>query len=85
MTVAEIRSYIGGHARIGSATFTRNLGSAFRFVDDFDVGALWINEASRFRLDLYPFGGVKQSGVGREGIRYAIDEMSQIKFIGMRP
>ena len=59
--------------------------SAFRFVDDFDVGAMWINEASRFRLDLYPFGGVKQSGVGREGIRYAIDEMSQIKFIGIRP
>jgi len=67
------------------SVFTRNLGSAFRFVDDFDVGALWINEASRFRLDLYPFGGVKQSGVGREGIRYAIDELSQIKFVGMRP
>jgi acyl-CoA reductase-like NAD-dependent aldehyde dehydrogenase len=67
------------------SVFTRDLGSTFRFVDDFDVGALWINEASRFRLDLYPFGGVKQSGVGREGIRYAIDELSQIKFIGMRP
>jgi acyl-CoA reductase-like NAD-dependent aldehyde dehydrogenase len=67
------------------SVFTRNLGAAFRFVEDFDVGALWINEASRFRLDLYPFGGVKQSGVGREGIRYAIDEMSQIKFIGIRP
>lgn len=67
------------------SVFTRNLGAAFRFVEDFDVGALWINEASRFRLDLYPFGGVKQSGVGREGIRYAIDELSQIKFIGMRP
>lgn len=67
------------------SVFTRNLGAAFRFVDDFDVGALWINEASRFRLDLYPFGGVKQSGVGREGIRYAIDELSQIKFVGMRP
>jgi acyl-CoA reductase-like NAD-dependent aldehyde dehydrogenase len=67
------------------SVFTRNLGTAFRFVEDFDVGALWINEASRFRLDLYPFGGVKQSGVGREGIRYAIDELSQIKFIGIRP
>jgi acyl-CoA reductase-like NAD-dependent aldehyde dehydrogenase len=67
------------------SVFTRDLGAAFRFADDFDVGALWINEASRFRLDLYPFGGVKQSGVGREGIRYAIDELSQIKFIGLRP
>jgi acyl-CoA reductase-like NAD-dependent aldehyde dehydrogenase len=67
------------------ALFTRDLNTAFRFADDFDVGALWINEASRFRLDLYPFGGVKQSGVGREGVRYAIEELSQVKFIGVRP
>jgi acyl-CoA reductase-like NAD-dependent aldehyde dehydrogenase len=67
------------------ALFTRDLKGAFRFADDFDVGALWINEASRFRLDLYPFGGVKQSGVGREGVRYAIEELSQVKFVGIRP
>jgi len=45
---------------------------------------LWINEASRFRLDSYPFGGVKRSGFGREGVRYAIEELSQLKFIGIR-
>jgi acyl-CoA reductase-like NAD-dependent aldehyde dehydrogenase len=67
------------------AVFTRDLGAAFRFADEFDVGAMWVNEASRFRLDLYPFGGVKTSGVGREGVRYAIEELSQIKFIGIRP
>lgn len=67
------------------AVFTSNLATALQFADDFDVGSLWINEASRFRLDMYPFGGVKQSGVGREGVRYAIEEMSQIKFIGIRP
>jgi acyl-CoA reductase-like NAD-dependent aldehyde dehydrogenase len=67
------------------AVFTSSLDSAFRFADDFDVGSLWINEASRFRLDMYPFGGVKQSGVGREGVRYAIEELSQLKFIGIRP
>jgi acyl-CoA reductase-like NAD-dependent aldehyde dehydrogenase len=65
------------------ALFTQSLPAAMRFMDDFDVGALWINEPSRFRLDLYPFGGVKRSGVGREGVRYAIEEYSQIKFIGM--
>jgi hypothetical protein len=64
--------------------FTRDLAWAFRFARDFDVGALWINEASRFRLDMYPFGGVKQSGNGREGIRYAIEELSQLKFVGLR-
>lgn len=66
------------------AVFTQGLGTALRFADDFDVGSLWINEASRFRLDMYPFGGVKSSGVGREGVRYAIEEMSQLKFIGIR-
>ena len=67
------------------ALFTSDLKAAFRFADDFDVGCLWINEASRFRVDNYPFGGVKSSGVGREGIRWAIEEMSQLKFIGIKP
>ncbi|MCW5730315.1 MAG: aldehyde dehydrogenase family protein [Alphaproteobacteria bacterium] len=67
------------------AVFTGSLATALRFADDFEVGSLWVNEASRFRLDMYPFGGVKQSGVGREGVKYAIEEMTQIKFIGIRP
>jgi len=67
------------------SVFTRSLDSALRFADEFDVGSLWINEASRFRLDSYPFGGVKRSGFGREGVRYAIEELSQLKFIGIRP
>ncbi len=67
------------------AVFTASLATTLRFADDFEVGSLWINEASRFRLDMYPFGGVKSSGVGREGVRYAIEEMSQLKFVGIRP
>lgn len=66
------------------AVFTQNIAAAFRFAEEFEVGAMWINEASRFRLDTYPFGGVKMSGFGREGIRYAIEEMSQTKFVGFR-
>jgi acyl-CoA reductase-like NAD-dependent aldehyde dehydrogenase len=65
------------------AVFTRDLAATLRFSDEFDVGALWINEATRFRLDIYPFGGMKRSGVGREGVRYAIEEFSQIKFTGI--
>jgi acyl-CoA reductase-like NAD-dependent aldehyde dehydrogenase len=65
------------------AVFTRDLGVVLRFAEDFDVGALWINEATRFRLDNYPFGGVKHSGVGREGVRHAIEELSQLRFVGM--
>ncbi len=67
------------------AVFTASLASAMRFADDMEVGSLWINEASRFRLDMYPFGGVKQSGIGREGVEYAMEELSQVKFIGIRP
>ncbi len=67
------------------AVFTRDLRAAFRFADEFDVGCLWVNEPSRFRVDNYPFGGVKLSGVGREGIKWAIEEMSQLKFIGINP
>ena len=64
------------------AVFTDSVHSAFRFAREFDVGALWVNEASRFRLDIYPFGGSKQSGYGREGVRYALEELSQTKFVG---
>jgi acyl-CoA reductase-like NAD-dependent aldehyde dehydrogenase len=67
------------------AVFTRDIARALRFADEFEVGSMWVNEASRFRLDTYPFGGVKQSGFGREGVRYAMEELSQLKFIGIRP
>ncbi len=66
------------------ACFTTNLDKAFKVFKKFDVGSLWINEASRFRLDTYPFGGVGASGFGREGVRYAMEEMSQWKFMGIR-
>lgn len=66
------------------SVFTRSLKSAMRFSEEFDVGSLWVNEASRLRLDMYPFGGVKRSGYGREGVRYAMEELSQLKFTGLR-
>jgi acyl-CoA reductase-like NAD-dependent aldehyde dehydrogenase len=66
------------------ACFTASLGTAFKVSRKLRVGSLWINEASRFRLDTYPFGGVGSSGFGREGVRYAMEEMSQWKFTGMR-
>ena len=66
------------------ACFTSNLDTAFKISRKFNVGSLWVNEASRFRLDTYPFGGVGSSGYGREGVRYAMEEMSQWKFTGMR-
>lgn len=66
------------------ACFTSSLETAFKVSRRFRVGSLWINEASRFRLDTYPFGGVGASGFGREGVRYTMEELSQWKFTGIR-
>jgi acyl-CoA reductase-like NAD-dependent aldehyde dehydrogenase len=66
------------------ACFTSSLETAFKVSRKLQVGSLWINDASRFRLDTYPFGGVGASGFGREGVRYAMEELSQWKFTGMR-
>ncbi len=65
------------------ACFTASLETAFKVSRRFNVGSLWINDASRFRLDTYPFGGVGASGFGREGVRYAMEELSQWKFTGI--
>ncbi len=66
------------------ACFTKSLETAFKVSRKLRVGSLGINDASRFRLDTYPFGGVGASGFGREGVRYTMEELSQWKFTGMR-
>jgi glyceraldehyde-3-phosphate dehydrogenase (NADP+) len=57
---------------------TRVIASAF---DRIDVGGLMVNDVSTFRIDHMPYGGVKSSGTGREGLRYAIAEMSELKLL----
>ncbi|SDZ45115.1 Acyl-CoA reductase [Variovorax sp. YR634] len=61
--------------------FTNDIRRAFQAVEDWDVGGLMINDVSIYRIDNMPFGGWKESGVGREGTRYAMDEMSEIKLM----
>ncbi len=67
-----------------AGVFTNDLRAAFRFGRDIDAGAIWINDSSRYRQDNYPFGGMKMSGVGREGVQYAIEEMTEWKFLGFK-
>jgi acyl-CoA reductase-like NAD-dependent aldehyde dehydrogenase len=50
-------------------------------VDAIDVGGLMVNDVSTFRIDHMPYGGVKLSGFGREGLRYAIEEMTEMKLV----
>jgi glyceraldehyde-3-phosphate dehydrogenase (NADP+) len=50
---------------------------------EFEVGTLIVNEGTGFRIESLPFGGVKDSGIGREGIRYAINEFTTLKTLIM--
>lgn len=49
--------------------------------DKLNVGGVMINDIPTFRVDHMPYGGVKASGMGREGIRYAIEEMTEMKLV----
>ena len=61
--------------------FTNDLRRAFSAIEDWDVGGLMINDVPIYRLDNMPFGGWKESGLGREGTVYAMDEMTDIKHL----
>jgi acyl-CoA reductase-like NAD-dependent aldehyde dehydrogenase len=61
--------------------FTNDLRRAFQAIEEWDVGGLMINDVPIYRIDNMPFGGWKESGFGREGTRYAMEEMSDIKFL----
>lgn len=64
--------------------YTQNLTDALYAADDIDTGSLIINDIPSFRVDNMPYGGVKQSGYGREGIKFAIEEMTNLKFIAVK-
>ncbi|MBI5281835.1 MAG: aldehyde dehydrogenase family protein [Candidatus Solibacter usitatus] len=64
--------------------FTRDLSKAFHAAREVEVGGFLINDVPQFRVDQMPYGGVKLSGAGREGPRYAIEEMTEPKLISWR-
>lgn len=61
--------------------FTNDIRRGFQAIEEWDVGGLMINDVPIFRIDNMPFGGWKDSGFGREGTRYAMEEMSDIKHL----
>lgn len=61
--------------------FTNRIDLAHHAADVLEVGGVVINGSSNFRLDHWPYGGVKNSGIGREGPRFAIQEMTEMKMI----
>ncbi|WP_346774034.1 aldehyde dehydrogenase family protein [Brevibacillus sp. SYP-B805] len=64
--------------------YTNNLSLALQAADELHVGGVMINDVPTFRVDHMPYGGVKESGMGREGIRYAIEELTELKLVAIK-
>jgi glyceraldehyde-3-phosphate dehydrogenase (NADP+) len=71
------------HSRYGlsAGIFTQDIDAAIRFARDVDAGNLHINWGPAWRADLMPYGGLKESGFGKEGPKYAIHEMTELKTV----
>ena len=61
--------------------YTKDLQKAFKAVAKLDVGGVMVNDTSIFRVDQMPYGGNRMSGIGREGVRFAIEEMTNLKLV----
>ena len=64
-----------------AGVFTNDIHTALQAVDQIEAGGVMINDIPTFRVDHMPYGGVKQSGIGREGVKYAVEEMTELKFV----
>jgi len=64
-----------------AGVFSKDIEKAFKAFNEIDVGGVIINDIPTFRVDHMPYGGVKDSGFGREGVKYAIEEMTELKIM----
>jgi acyl-CoA reductase-like NAD-dependent aldehyde dehydrogenase len=67
-----------------AGVYTNDLNKAFKASKQLHVGGVMINDIPTFRVDHMPYGGVKMSGTGREGIKYAIEEMTELKLVSFK-
>jgi acyl-CoA reductase-like NAD-dependent aldehyde dehydrogenase len=67
-----------------AGVFTADLAHAMRAWDRLEVGGVIVGDVPSFRVDNMPYGGVKQSGLGREGVRYAIEDMTEQRLLVIR-
>ena len=67
-----------------AGVFTRDIEKIHRAWDELEVGGVVINDVPSWRVDHMPYGGVKDSGLGREGIRFAMEDMSEIRMMIIR-
>ena len=79
-----LRSVNASKYGLQAGVFTRDLYKAQRAWDELEVGAVIIGDVPSWRVDHMPYGGVKDSGLGREGLRYSIEEMTELRLMVVR-
>jgi len=86
--VQKVDDFASGLAAINDSTFglqagvfTNDVTRAFDAFNTLEVGGVIVNDSPTYRVDHMPYGGVKDSGLGREGVRYAMDEMTEIRLM----
>jgi acyl-CoA reductase-like NAD-dependent aldehyde dehydrogenase len=68
-----------------TGVFTNDLAGAWRAFNELDVGGVILNDIPTYRIDHMPYGGVKDSGLGREGLRWAIADMTEERILVLAP
>ena len=76
-----IHNVNSGNFGLQAGVFTNNISEMNAAFRDLDVGGVIINDVPTFRVDHMPYGGIKDSGLGREGVKYAIREMMEGKIL----
>jgi acyl-CoA reductase-like NAD-dependent aldehyde dehydrogenase len=90
VTVEKYKDFDDALARVNDSSFglqagvfTRDAGRIFRAYEKLEVGGVIVGDVPTFRIDHMPYGGLKDSGLGREGLKYAIEEMTERKIMVM--
>lgn len=81
---AGLRACNASRFGIQASVFTKDLGRALTAYRELDFPGVLINDAPTFRVDNVPYGGVRDSGRGREGVRFAMEELSETKLLSLR-
>ena len=74
----------GSKFGLQAGLFTRDIHKVLEAWDVLDVGGVVVNDVSSYRVDNMPYGGVKDSGLGREGVRFAMEDMTEIRNLVIR-
>ena len=78
---AAIRAVDASDFGLQAGIFTNDWRLVEEAFENIEAGGLMVNDVSTYRIDHMPYGGVKSSGIGREGLRYAIEEMTEMRLL----